>query len=598
MRAARRFHDSFEAVTRPRRGRIAELEAALERARAASEALKRVGQAVADKDLEELLALIVTAAAEVVGAERATLYLREGESLVSHVKIGDELATIAMPIGHGIAGYAAKTGKVVRVANAHRDARFDPSWDDKSGYHTRSLLAAPILADGGEAIGVLQALNKRVDGEPKPFSRYDAELLEALAAQAAVSIGKARLFDDMRRTTARLERALANLELLYQLETAMSGADTVGDLAARVLAKVGDACGAGAGALLHRTQEGELVIYAAVAGSPDELRQAHAPDEGAAHVALSERRLVSLGPEEVRESEGMRELLGVRVRSAVAAPLGNDDAPSGALAFYNKKGAIAFGEEDEALVKLVSANVSTELRVIEARQTRERAARLETIGRLLSGVMHDLRTPLAVIGGYLQMMEASDDRDKRAGYGRIVGEQFELIARMQRDLLAYARGDSPIYPRRVELGAFFEELRGQFAADAEMLGVTVRLEVAGGPAWFDEGKMARVMHNLIRNALEAMQASGGELTLSAKSTRGAVELAVADTGPGIPAAIKNRLFEPFVTAGKSHGTGLGLANVKKIVDEHRGSVQVRSSPRGTCFTVRLPRAAEPPARKT
>jgi signal transduction histidine kinase len=73
---------------------------------------------------------------------------------------------------------------------------------------------------------------------------------------------------------------------------------------------------------------------------------------------------------------------------------------------------------------------------------------------------------------------------------------------------------------------------------------------------------------------------------------------VTDSGGGIPAAIRNRLFEPFVTAGKRHGTGLGLANVKKIVEEHEGSVQVRSSPRGTCFTVTLPRALEAPLART
>src|SRR5204863_522126 len=107
-----------------------------------------------------------------------------------------------------------------------------------------------------------------------------------------------------------------------------------------------------------------------------------------------EGRVISLGPAEVRESEAMCELLGGRVRSAIAAPLDGEEAPSGALAFYDKQGAAAFDHDDAALVKLVSANVSTELRVIEARQTRDRAGRLETIGRLLSGVMHDLRTPL------------------------------------------------------------------------------------------------------------------------------------------------------------------------------------------------------------
>jgi signal transduction histidine kinase len=550
--------------------------------------------AVATGDLDELLSVIVETTVEVVGADRATLYLREGDELVSRVKVGADLETITVPIGHGIAGHAAKTKKLVSVANAHRDARFDPSWDDKSGYRTRSIVAAPILSDDGEPIGVLQALNKiGADGESKPFTRYDRELLRALAAQAAVSIDKARLFEKMRSTTERLERTLANLELLYQLETAMSSADTVGELAAKVVAEVGRACDAEAGALLHRTQQGELALYAVNLAAPEELRQMLVEaDAGAAFSAVSNGKLVSLGASQVRESRRMRELLDIDVRSAIAAPLGPDDKPVGALAFYNRRTRAAFGDDDAALVKLVSANVSTELRVIDARQARERDGRLETIGRLLSGVMHDLRTPLAVIGGYVQMMEASHDGEKRAGYGKIIAEQFELIATMQRDLLAYARGERPLLERKIDVGRFFDELRGQFAADAEMLGVSIRVDVENSLAWFDEPKMARVMHNLMRNALEAMQSTGGELALSARVAHEGLEMVVSDTGGGIPRAIQNRLFEPFVTAGKRHGTGLGLANVKKIVEEHQGSVQVRSSPRGTCFTVVLPRAID------
>ena len=98
------------------------------------------------------------------------------------------------------------------------------------------------------------------------------------------------------------------------------------------------------------------------------------------------------------------------------------------------------------------------------------------------------------------------------------------------------------------------------------------------------------MHNLVRNAVEAMGPRGGKVTLRvarAPSTRSLV-LEVSDTGPGIPKAIESRIFESFVTAGKKGGTGLGLAIVKKIISEHGGAVDVQSTSAGTTFTLTLP----------
>jgi signal transduction histidine kinase len=113
-----------------------------------------------------------------------------------------------------------------------------------------------------------------------------------------------------------------------------------------------------------------------------------------------------------------------------------------------------------------------------------------------------------------------------------------------------------------------------------------------GVAYFDERRMARAIQNLVRNAIEAMQ-QGGTLTLTCADDGEDLMLQVADTGPGIPQAIRGRVFEPFVSVGKKTGTGLGLANVKKIVEEHGGSVEVESTNRGATFTLRIPSAMRP-----
>ena len=90
-----------------------------------------------------------------------------------------------------------------------------------------------------------------------------------------------------------------------------------------------------------------------------------------------------------------------------------------------------------------------------------------------------------------------------------------------------------------------------------------------------------------------MEGKKGTLTLTCGADDEDFVLSVKDTGPGIPKAIRSKLFEPFVTKGKKMGTGLGLANVKKIVEEHGGTVTVRSTKKGTTFTVRIPSAMRP-----
>jgi signal transduction histidine kinase len=101
--------------------------------------------------------------------------------------------------------------------------------------------------------------------------------------------------------------------------------------------------------------------------------------------------------------------------------------------------------------------------------------------------------------------------------------------------------------------------------------------------------MMRVIHNLARNASQAMPNGGGFIIRTRDEEEGIV-FEFKDNGMGIPVELQGRLFDPFTTAGKKGGTGLGLAIVKKIIDDHRGDIRVTSAPgQGTCFTVSLPK---------
>ncbi len=170
-------------------------------------------------------------------------------------------------------------------------------------------------------------------------------------------------------------------------------------------------------------------------------------------------------------------------------------------------------------------------------------------------------------------------------------KQFDAIAALQREVLEFARGEKRLLVRRVYIGKFFEDLAAELKSEMAEAKVDLELELHDRTtARFDQNNIKRAIHNLVRNAVEAMGPNGGKVTIRVERAPSGKSLIieVSDTGPGIPKEIEIRLFESFVTAGKKGGTGLGLAIVKKIVGEHGGAVDVESSSRGTTFTLTLP----------
>ncbi|HEX5139020.1 MAG TPA: GAF domain-containing SpoIIE family protein phosphatase [Planctomycetota bacterium] len=140
-------------------------------------------------DLDQLLGLILDAAAHGVGADRGTVFLLDGDELWSRVLSGDKRLEIRLPLGQGIAGSVAKTGETVRIRDAYEDPRFDRSWDAKSGYRTRTVLTAPIRNRAGAIVGVFQLLNKKGG----LFDEEDERYLEGLSIHAALAVENARL---------------------------------------------------------------------------------------------------------------------------------------------------------------------------------------------------------------------------------------------------------------------------------------------------------------------------------------------------------------------------------------------------------------------
>jgi len=564
-------------------------------------------------DLDDLLELILAKLTELVEADRATLYLLDEthNELLSRMVVGEEVRSIRMKVGHGIAGTVAETGRAIRVKDAYADPRFERDWDLLTGYRTANILAAPLKNHVGRTIGVIQILNKLGADE---FTNEDEAILSALSTQAAVAIDNSRLFlsliqknKQLLDTKGELERRLRDLSLLFELERATGRATSLEDLARALLGLSAKSTEArGAALLVAEEESGDLVQFVWDAEAPDALtRIGVKAGEGllGAAMARGEVLRVAAGPRSPDWHERVEGTLAFSVESALVLPLeGDDDAPLGAVGLFGTAGSRVFTSEDESLMRLVGANVSTAVRLFFASQSRERGERLTSIGRLLSQVIHDFKTPMTVISGYTQLMADAADSKKRHDYAEEVLKQFDILTGMQREVLEFARGERTLFLRRVYLHKFFGDLRRQLELELSGKPIELHLDIdTKVVARFDEARVARAVHNLARNAIEAMSTSGGELSLRAKLEGRDLVIVVGDTGPGIPPAIEGRLFQSFVTMGKEGGTGLGLAIVKKIVEEHGGTVSVKSSAKGARFELRLPQpepmAEKPPVRK-
>ncbi len=231
----------------------------------------------------------------------------------------------------------------------------------------------------------------------------------------------------------------------------------------------------------------------------------------------------------------------------------------------------------------------TERERLQARLTE--AERLAAAGELAAGVAHEIRNPLAAIVNATTLLgvEETLSGEERAQTLGIVKKEARRLNRILSDFLIFAR---PREPKRLvgdireivdHVGALVREDPGR-AHDVEL---SVRVDPAVPSFPFDADQITQVVWNIALNGVEAMDGRG-RLGIAVSLSGALVAIAISDTGRGMPAEERRRVFEPFFSR-KPAGTGLGLTIARRIVASHGGRIEIESTPgRGTCFTILLP----------
>ena len=604
-------------------------------------------------DVGPVLKAIVESACELCEADDALVTLRDGDDLLFKAQHGSiPVAWERMPINRQWAsGRAVVDRKPVHVHDLHANEGepFPDSQELARRTSVRTVLSVPLLREN-ESIGAIVLRRTEV----QPFSDKQISLLQTFADQAVIAIDNVRLFDEVQARTEDLRESLqqqtATADVLKVISRSTFDLKTVLDT---LIGSAAQLCDAHAAHIYLR--EAEVYKLAACAGFSDEYEEfmrAHTlvPGRGTliGRTAL-EGRIVRI-PDALNDSEyefrdaqslgGFRTMLGI--------PMLRDGAPIGVLAmtrsevrpFTDKQIDLVTTFADQAVIAIENVRLFVEVQertkelsqsLDDLRTAQDRLVQTEklaSLGQLTAGIAHEIKNPLNFVNNFSALSaELTDELNDLLGSAVLTDklrEEVDELTGMLKDnlqkvvqhgkradsivknMLLHSREGSGEH-RPADINAILDESLNlaYHGARAEKREFNVTLqrdfdELAGTIEVFPQ-EITRVFLNLISNGFYAVTKrkteNGGSdfepvVRATTKSLGDAVEIRIRDNGTGIPAEVREKMFNPFFTTKPAgEGTGLGLSMSHDIiVKQHGGKIDVETEPgQFTEFRIVLPR---------
>lgn len=572
--------------------KLDELKKQLARKEIEMSSIMHIGRALSSElRLERLLLLVIKEVNRLMNAERGTFYIVDQEKgeLWSKIAQKAEISEIRLKIGVGIAGHVAKTGEVINIPDAYNDDRFNPAIDKKTGFKTRSILCIPIFQATNDPdaerviIGVLQILNK-TDGV---FEKADEELLASMASQIAISLNNSLLY-------SKLDKKVGELDLLYETEREVNQAGDIQTLLKTLISLIADTIGAASGFISLLDNTSTSLKFTVVKDLDSEALQKITHDKTLPLIRQVLEKGEAYHSNNANDDLFFLELgkyLGITLHQGICLPLKIDNKVIGILTLLNKTAENDyFSNDDLRLLNTLNSRISRSIETFRLREEKIKADRLSAIGNMMSTIVHDLRTPMNNIYGFVDLLKDEADEEIRTEYADIVIQQIRFLTNMTTDVLDFAKGKSSILPVKCAVNKLLDDFSRFFKDDVIKKGYQFDSNcTVASMIYVDPEKIQRIFMNIMKNALEAMP-PGGHFSIGAESAGDEVLFSLADNGSGIPPEIKDRLFDSFVTSGKKGGTGLGLAIVKKLIEEQKGHIEVESQVgKGTTFKIFFPK---------
>jgi signal transduction histidine kinase len=538
----------------------------------------------ADLDLQPTLDAVVAAAAELIPCVLAEVSLWDSEA--------ERLTLLAIhcdpdrtyPVGKSFPLGEGYTGWMVR----HRQSLLVPDVDARKDIHPhllpgekpfRAYLGVPLLSSE-RLIGTLML----IANETNAFNAEDQQVLQALGHHAATAIRNAQLFDEIQRQARRLAALNAVAAVINQPLPLQEMMD-------QTLATVIEVMGTDAGGIrLFDPVTGEMVVAAFQGLSPEDIQRTQRLDlgEGFDERLAQFREPLVLG--DLKQIPQLAAVAGYGFNTHAYVPVmvkGKTVGVLGAVAREQRE----FTTEELDVLTAIGNQIGVAIENDRLRQQALTAERMAAVGRVATSVAHDLRSPLGGVvrsAEFLARPELSSETRQKLSQA-IVSLARRLINTTQ-EILDYVRGGQlPLHRVPCSLSEFLDQVLAVMEVDFADRGIeVVRKCEYTGTVVMDVDRIAQAVYNIAANARDAMP-HGGTFTVTTQHVGERIKLTFADTGPGVPQELQERIFEPFFTQGKREGAGLGLAIARRIVAEHGGELRLEPSKgQGAVFVVSLP----------
>ncbi|HEX4893312.1 MAG TPA: GAF domain-containing protein, partial [Hyphomicrobiaceae bacterium] len=603
--------EQVQARTKELQERSNELSRSLDELRSLSD----VGRVVSSSlDMREVLETVLKNACRMTYTSGGTVYVYDKASGTFRVEAGynmseehiERVRSHPMRIGDALVGECAQRREAVQISDLSTEDRTrTPLFDILARAGVRAILAVPLIHQG-EVVGAL-VVRRNVPGA---FSPELVRLLETFAAQSAIAVNNARLFEEVQARTREVQESLefqtAANEVLKIISRSAFDLEPVLQSALDTAVRL---CKADMGSIFQL--DGTSYRWSVGTGLPSDDEAFERQNR----ISVDRRTLVgraALAREAVHIQDAWSdpeygeddEARMGNIRSMLGVPLLRNGHPIGVFALARARLEPFTPRQIDLVTTFADQSVIAIENIRLFNEIRDKSTQLEQASQhksqFLANMSHELRTPLNAILGYTELMQDGiygDLPEKASGVlGRVQSNGKHLLGLINQvlDLSKIEAGQFTLNLSEYSVSSIVETVVAATESLATEKKLAQKADVAREmPRGIgDEQRIVQVLLNLVGNAIKFTDR--GEVRILAGAFAGRFEIAVVDTGPGIAPEEIGRIFEEFHQVDSSNtkvkgGTGLGLAIAKSIVEMHGGRISVESTVgRGSTFKVELP----------